>query len=70
LRATHATFTLTPLDPMRNASAGNTTPMFPLQEGFFVKKLAIKKLELNRKTLRCLTETESKRVEGSSQTTK
>lgn len=30
----------------------------------------IKKLELNRKTLRCLTETEAKRVEGAAPTTK
>ena len=29
-----------------------------------MKKVEIKKLELNRQTLRCLTETETKRVEG------
>ena len=33
-----------------------------------MKKVEIKKLELNRKTLRCLTETETKRVEGAAQT--
>lgn len=30
----------------------------------------VKKLELNRKTLRCLTETETKRVEGAAVTPK
>ena len=29
-----------------------------------VRKDEVKKLELNRKTLRCLTENEAKRVEG------
>jgi hypothetical protein len=29
-----------------------------------VRKNEVKKLELNRKTLRCLTENEAKRVEG------
>jgi hypothetical protein len=32
------------------------------------KKNTVKKLELNRKTLRCLTETETKRVEGAAVT--
>ena len=35
-----------------------------------MKKAGIKKLSLNRKTLRCLTETETKRVEGAALTTK
>lgn len=33
-----------------------------------MKKIELKKLELNRRTLRCLTETETKRVEGAAQT--
>jgi hypothetical protein len=35
-----------------------------------LKNGAVKKLELSRKTLRCLTETETKRVEGAAPTTK
>ncbi len=34
-----------------------------------MKKIELKKLELNRKTLRCLTETETKRVEGAADKT-
>ncbi len=33
-----------------------------------MQKLTIKKLELNRETLRCLTEAETKRVEGAALT--
>lgn len=33
-----------------------------------MKKIELKKLELNRKTLRCLTDTETKRVEGAAAT--
>lgn len=33
-----------------------------------IRKNSVKKLELNRKTLRCLTETETKRVEGAALT--
>ena len=35
-----------------------------------MEKNTVKKLELNRKTLRCLTETETKRVEGAAITPK